>query len=89
MEWHIPCKYFWAVFRFYPSWNWARLPESYKASAYLSTDTGALETFFNDSPGDADCQPQDSSLAEDIRTPAQDEIPKQQVAITKCMYFCM
>ena len=22
VEWHIPCKHFWAIFRFYPTWNW-------------------------------------------------------------------
>ena len=47
--WHIPCKHFWAVLWFYPAWNWARVPESYQGYAYLSTYTGALDTF-NDSP---------------------------------------
>ena len=30
MAWRIPCKHFFAVFQYYPSWNWERLPESYK-----------------------------------------------------------
>ena len=84
VEWRIPCKHFWAVFRFYPSWNWSKLPETYKTSAYLSADTGALDTFFFSSPVDTDSQLHDSS-PEDVNTTApitQDEIPQQQVCIT-------
>ena len=46
--WHIPCKHFLAVFRFYPEWNWNMLPQSYRDSAYLSTDSDSLDTFFDD-----------------------------------------
>ena len=35
LQWHIPCKHFWTVFRFYPSWSWNSLPESYKSSALI------------------------------------------------------
>ena len=89
VEWHIPCKHFWAVFRFYPSWNWERFPD--KTSAYLSTDTGALDTFFsNDSPTDTDSQLQDNSPKEDsISRPAQDEIPKQQVCVKTSTVSCV
>ena len=84
VEWHIPCKHFFAIFRFYPAWNWASLPESYKTSAYLSTDTGALDTFFSDPPSEMDNN--QLLLPEgDNTTPVQDEIPKQQV----CMYTCI
>ena len=79
MEWHIPCKHFWAIFRFYPDWNWERLPDSYKASAYLSSDIGALDNFFNESLSNIDSQLQDNSSTDDNLRPAQDEIPKQQV----------
>lgn len=86
VEWHIPCKHFFAIFRFYPAWNWARLPESYKTSAYLSTDTGALDTFFSDSPTEINNQlPDDPSPEEEItRAPVQDEIPQQQVCTCTC-----
>ena len=53
IQWHIPCKHFWAVFRFYTNWSWDRLPENYKKSAYLSTDTDALEGFFAQPPSAA------------------------------------
>ena len=87
VEWHIPCKHFWAIFRFFPNWNWEKLPDSYKASAYLSTDTGALDTFFNDSPSDIDSQLHNDSLSDDNSKYAQDEIPKQQVCYYT--YTCM
>ena len=92
VEWHIPCKHFWAVFRFYPTWNWERLPDSYKASAYLSSDAGALNDFFNDSPSNSDSQLQDNSSTDDNLRLAQNEIPKQQVCnykYTHMYYNCV
>ena len=83
VEWHIPCKHFWAIFRFYPDWNWERPPDSYKASAYLSSDTGALDNFFNEALSNIDSQLQDNSSTDDNLRPAQDKIPKQQV----CYYM--
>jgi len=82
VAWHIPCKHFFAVFRFYPSWNWERLPESYKKSAYLSTDTGALDTFFHGSSTEVDNQLPDNSTPGEDNTMclAYDEIPKQEVS---------
>ena len=82
VAWHIPCKHFFAVFRFYPSWNWERLPESYKKSAYLSTDTGALDTFFHGSSTEVDNQLPDNSTPGEDNTMclACDEIPKQEVS---------
>ena len=81
VEWHIPCKHFWAVFRFYPAWNWEKLPDSYKGSAYLSTDSGALDTFFNSSSGDISSQFQENPLPDENLESAHDEIPRQQVHI--------
>ena len=81
VAWHIPCKHFFAVFRFYPSWNWKRLPESYKKSAYLSTDTGALNTFFHGSSTEVDNQlPDNFTPEEENKEEACDEIPKQEVS---------
>ena len=47
---NIPCKHFWEVFWSYPTWNWGKFLEGYQRCAYLSTYTGALDTFFKDSP---------------------------------------
>lgn len=99
VQWHIPCKHFWAVFRFYPAWNWARFPESYQRSAYLSTDTGALDTFFNDSPADISDDLQDGASnatipGEDhISSAALEEIPVQEVqtklSVVNCPLLCV
>ena len=47
IKWHLPCKYFFAVFSLYPSWDWYKLPQAYLESAYLSTDQQSLDNFFN------------------------------------------
>ncbi len=41
-KWHIPCKHFFAVFRWRPNWSWNALPQQYRDSAYLSTDNAAI-----------------------------------------------
>ena len=42
LKWKIPCKHFFAIFKFYPRWNWYALPSSYLSSEYLSSDACAL-----------------------------------------------
>ena len=54
--------------QFSPSWNWERLSESYKKSAYLSTDIGALDTFFYGSSTDVDNQLPDNFTPEEDNT---------------------
>ena len=44
-KWHIPCKHFFAVFRWVPEWNWNSMPHEYRNSAYLSTDNSAIEEY--------------------------------------------
>ena len=34
----LPCKHFIAVMREYPEWNWARFPESYRESPFITLD---------------------------------------------------
>lgn len=34
----LPCKQFIAVMREYPEWNWARFPESYRESPFITLD---------------------------------------------------
>ena len=46
-KWHIPCKHFFAIFRWKPQWSWEALPEVYKGSVYLSTDTEAIGDYFS------------------------------------------
>ena len=49
-NWHIPCKHFFTIFKHRSAWQWSNLPPSYLHSPYLSTDVGALEKHFDESP---------------------------------------
>ena len=44
-KWQLPCKHFFAVFRLVPEWSWESLPESYRKSAYLSTNHTSLPEY--------------------------------------------
>ena len=46
-QYHIPCKHFFAVFEHRFKWQWEQLPKSYLQSAYLSSDTDALDKHFD------------------------------------------
>ena len=47
ITWHLPCKhFFFAIFRLHENWGWDTLPEAYKSSAYLSTDSTAINDYF-------------------------------------------
>ena len=46
IRWHIPCKHFFAIFRLRAEWGWDALPQSYRESAYLSTDHNATDSYF-------------------------------------------
>ena len=45
---HLPCKHFFTVFQYAKDWPWERLPQEYQKSAYLSTDTEALQNHFSE-----------------------------------------
>ena len=45
-DWHIPCKHFFTVFWLKYAWNWEALPQTYRDSAYLSTDSNATDVYF-------------------------------------------
>ena len=51
-QYHIPCKHFFAVFEHRSKWRWEQLPKSYLQSAYLSSDTDALDKHFDFSAND-------------------------------------
>lgn len=79
LQWHIPCKHFWTVFRFYPSWSWNSLPESYKSSAYLSSDTEAMDTFFGEQSTSVATHESDNTSLIQHTNPVVAEIPQQKV----------
>ena len=39
---HMPCKHFFAIFRFKENWEWSKLSTDYLNSPFLSTDTTAI-----------------------------------------------
>ena len=43
IEWHIPCKHFFSIFRMVEGWGWNSLPDTYRKSAFLCSDTKALK----------------------------------------------
>ena len=45
----IPCKHLFAIFTHRSAWSWNNLPQTYLQSAYLSTDTQALQDYFQSS----------------------------------------
>ena len=49
LRYHIPCKHFFAIFTHRSAWSWNNLPQTYLQSAYLSTDTQALQDYFQSS----------------------------------------
>ena len=42
LQWQIPCKHFFSIFRLVEGWGWNALPDTYKKSAYLCSDSKAL-----------------------------------------------
>ena len=42
LQWQIPCKHFFSIFRLVEGWGWNALPDTYKTSAYLCSDSKAL-----------------------------------------------
>ena len=45
LKFHIPCKYFFAIFHYFPDWNWDKLPKHYLTSVYLSADSEAIAKY--------------------------------------------
>ena len=48
VQWNLPCKHFFAIFRIHSKWNWAKLPLEYLQSPYLTIDTESLGSHFGD-----------------------------------------
>ena len=42
---HLPCKHFFAVFRFRDKWTWNALPHQYLESEYVSVDQEAVASY--------------------------------------------
>lgn len=86
IKWNIPCKHFFAIFKFYPKWNWYALPSSYLNSEYLSSDSATLtasrmtsnSAYLNEETNHVADQQMDSDET-------FDDIPRKKVMHTYCM----
>ena len=84
-SWH-----FFSVFWFYPLWDWNKLPDSYRDSAYLSTDTSSLNTFFDDTTGsEVEKISQEEPEPVEEEEHSQDEIPKLQAIINVSYWYSL
>ena len=52
MQWRIPCKHFFAIFKFFQQWGWESLPDQYKSQPHISCDVGPVGQ-----PSDTDLSP--------------------------------
>ena len=46
VEWNMPCKHYFAIFRLFPDYNWNKLPNHYLDGPYMSTDQNAIQSYF-------------------------------------------
>ena len=46
LAYHLPCKHFYAVFKFKTEWSWDKLPKEYVNSPRLSFDKDVLQSAF-------------------------------------------
>ena len=78
---HLPCKHFFGIFRLHSKWDWNSLPESYRNSAYLTTDQGAIEDFFQPPEDFTDDQLQERPVEPSTcsNTTGESKIPERKV----------
>ena len=77
---HLPCKHFFAVFKFFSEWGWEKLPSSYLTSPYLSLDNQSLTRYFNSGQIDEvdDAAPSEADLSPSIEV---DEIYRKVIIV--------
>ena len=81
LKWKIPCKHFFAIFKFYPRWNWYALPSSYLSSEYLSSDACALSSSLSTMTSNDHLNEEisDELLMEIDENNTLDDIPRKKV----------
>ena len=83
LQWHLPCKHFFAIFHLVEGWGWDALPETYKRSAYLCADSEALSEQHNplSTADEAITKPDTRIQHEVFTTPLQDALPTKKVRV--------
>ena len=85
LQWHVPCKHFFSIFRLVEGWGWNALPDAYKKSAYLCADSTALSEQHNLKPqSTADEAITEQGNDEDVTNPLQDVLPTKKVRYCLC-----
>ena len=79
LTYHLPCKHFFAVFRYFPDWGWEKLPGSYLTSPYLTLDNQAISSYIN--PDEQISLPVNSDEVS-LEHSEFDEIPRKVYACT-------
>lgn len=84
-KFHLPCKHFFAIFRFRPAWTWNKLPRAYLESAYLGLDNNALRDYYQAAGHETGTGCCDNTTVDDdfIEDKCQDELPRKKVT-TNC-----
>ena len=72
LQWRIPCKHFFAIFRLFDKWGWDRLPESYKNEPHISSSAliPGIESVFEGS---------DNTNSEELPCIGHMELPSKKV----------
>lgn len=95
-QWHIPCKHFFSIFRLVEGWGWNALPDTYRKSAFLCSDSKALAEQYKLSQStisETNTELGGSNSSEEADIPLQDVPPTKKVAynipaiITKTCFF--
>ena len=73
-EHHYPCKHFFAIFHYHPTWDWNALPQAYLCTPRLSLDTQALNNYFDPHSAQLD------ALQNEYGTQDVGDIPKRKVS---------
>lgn len=83
IQWRIPCKHFFAVFKFFEKWGWESLPEQYKSEPHISSDAKILTNSVN-----TPSSPHTETISDDLAFMEQDqmELPSKTVSYSVIVY---
>lgn len=80
LQWQMPCKHFFGIFRLVEGWGWDALPEIYQEMPYLCADYSALSKQCTNLPAiSTEISPSEQSDSEDVATLMQDPLPTKKV----------
>ena len=83
LQWQIPCKHFFAIFRLIEGWGWNTLPDVYKNGPYMCADTTALsrQKDHEQFSADNDATHLNDTQSTEFNTPLQDTPPTRKVRL--------